>query len=212
MYRHRFIKLLLLPSLFSTIVICAVAVLLIVGVNWSLVTDNVPFHNYFFGIDGAVTNLQEVSGVVPEPSDAFDGRALAILAGVLLAAIALLALIRSMMGIINSISWTVQEMRAVDGPAKSAVQRELGQRVTVRLLVITTWAAYCFIFIKVILPFCILSSQLGFSSERSVSEGIGYVFFAMALLVLCMHLHTVMARLLLLRPRVFGGEEAILVN
>jgi hypothetical protein len=184
----------------------------IIGVNWSLIADNIPFHNYFFGAEGAVTSLQESGNVTPRPAEALDSRAFAILGGVLLAAIALLALVRSMMGIINSISWTVQEMRAVEGPAKKAVQRELGQRITVRLLVITTWAAYCFIFFKIILPFCILASQLGFSSSRSISEGVSYVFFAMTLLLVCMHLHTVMARLLLLRPRVFGGEEALLVN
>ena len=102
-----------------------------------------------------------------------------------------------------------QEELALDGsPAPS----ELGKRVTVRLLVVTTWGAYTLIFIKIILPFCILASQLGFDTEGTVTEGIGYVFFALVLLGLSVHLHTILARLFFLRPRVFGGEEAILVN
>jgi hypothetical protein len=213
MYKHRFIKLLLLPSLFSTVITSVLALAIIVGVNWSLIVEHFPFSNYFFGADGAVSSLQgatEEAIVASQPLD--GGRVVAILVGVILVIIAAVALVRSIVGIMNGISWTMQEIHAVEGPAKRTVERELGKRVTVRLLVITTWAAYTFIFVKIILPFCILASQLGFDSEHSVSEGIGYVFFALVLLGLSVHLHTIMARLLLLRPRVFGGEEAILVN
>jgi hypothetical protein len=212
MYRHRFTKLLLLPSLFSSIVSSVVAIAMIIGVNWALILDNLPFYDYFFGNDGTVTNLQGPTNEISAAGEVLDSKALLVLGGVLLAGVGLVIVVRGIVGLINSISWTMQEMHAVDGPAKRAVERELGARAGTRALVAVVWTGYVFVWIKIILPFCILASQLGFSSSSSVSEGIGYVFFALGLLLVSLHLHVIIARLLLLRPRVFGGDEALLVN
>lgn len=212
MYRNRFTKLLLLPSLFSSIVSGALAISMIIGVNWSVILDNLPFYDYFFGNDGTVTNLQGPTNEISAAGEVLDSKALVVLGGVVLAGMALAVTIRGIISLINSISWTMQEMRAVDGPAKQAVERELGKRIGARFLIAVVWVVYIFVSVKVILPFCILASQLGFSNNSSVSEGIGYVFFALGLLLISLHLHVIIARLLLLRPRVFGGDEALLVT
>lgn len=212
MYRHRFIKLLLLPSFFSSIASSVVAIAMIIGVNWSLILDNLPFYDYFFGSDGTVTNLQGPTNEISAAGEILDSRALLVLGGVVLAGLGLVMVIRGIIGLVSSISWTVQEMRAVDGPAKQAVERELGKRAGTRALVAVVWAGYVFVSVKIILPFCILASQLGFSSDSTIGEGVGYVFFALGLLLVCLHLHVIIARLLLLRPRVFGGDEALLVT
>jgi hypothetical protein len=212
MYRHRFLRLLVLPSFFSSVIGGFIAGGVVVAANWSLIHDNFPFYDYFFGYDGAVTNLRGSTGGAPVLEQAVDGRTVAILLGVLAAVVVLLVLVRGIIRLINSLFWAVQEMRAVEGPAKDVVERELGKRVGARLLIGVLWIGYVFVSIQVVLPFAILASQLAFSTDSSVGEGIGYLLFALTLLLACIHLHVVMARLLLLRPRVFGNEAVLLVS
>lgn len=213
MYQHRFIKLLLLPSLSSGIICFLLAAGILISVNWSVILDNLPLYDYFFGANGAVTHLRGASGDnVPVVGEALSSRAVTILVGALAAVIVFAILARCIISIIRSITWTMKEMHAVEGPAKRAVEHELRKRITVRFLIAGIWLVYALISVKIVLPFAILASQLGFGNDRSVTEGIGYVFFALTMLIVALHLHVVMARLLLLRPRVFGEDEALLVS
>jgi len=209
MYRHRFTGPLLSPSLFSSILCGGFTVGVIVVANWSSVLKHLLFYDYFFGKDGLVTVLQDTHGSGSAISQALTNKSLVhnatILLGAIVAGIALYIVLRVMVKLISSIAMTVKELEAVDTPAKHVVEHELGVRAGIRVLVALIWTAYMFIFIKVILPFCILASEVGFDEKSKLGEGIGYILFAFVLLFMASHLHTILARLFLLRLRVFGS-------
>lgn len=76
-------------------------------------------------------------------------------------------------------------------------------RFGIRLILLVTWLLYAEFTIHVLVPYIMALADAG-------SGGLGwladttYLLSAMGLTVVCVHLHTVMLRLVLLRPRVFG--------
>lgn len=209
MYRHRFSGPLLRPSLFSSILCGGFTVGVITIANWSAVLKHLLFYDYFFGTEGLVTVLQDSHGSGSAIGHALTNKSLmhnaTILFGAIAAGVVLYIVLRVLVKLISSITMTVKELEAVDTPAKHAVEHELEVRTGIRLLVALVWTVYMFIFIKVILPFCVLASEVGFDEKSKVGEGIGYILFAFTVLFLASHLHTILARLFLLRLRVFGS-------
>jgi hypothetical protein len=214
MYRHRLSALLLRPSPLS-FTICGLFVsIVLISVNWSAILKNLSFYDYFFGPDGLVTTLQTTQGSGSAIGHALTSKSFnhnaTIMLGAIAAGLLLYILIRLIVKMIGGISMTLREIQAVDTPAKHAVEHEMIRRAVIRFMVALVWLAYMFLFLKVILPFCIFASQVGLDQEKAIGEGIGYVLFAVVLLFLASHLHVVLARLLLLRPRVFGSEEVVI--
>lgn len=185
----------------------------IVTANWSAVLKQLLFYDYFFGKDGLVTALQETRGSGSAISQALSSKSLAhnaaILLGTIGAGIGLYVIFRLILKLIGSFSMALKEMQAVDTPAKHIVEHELEKRIGIRMLVALVWIAYMYIFIKVVLPFCILASEVGFDEKSKVGEGIGYTLFAFVLLFAATHLQVVLARLLLLKVRVFGQPPVV---
>ncbi|HEU4914580.1 MAG TPA: hypothetical protein VFT16_04220 [Candidatus Saccharimonadales bacterium] len=214
MYRHRFSVLLLRPSPLSSFV-CGIFVLaVLISSNWSSILKELSFYDYFFGSEGLVTTLKNTDGGGSAIGQALASKSfnhnITIVLGAIAAGILLYILIRLIIKMIGGISMTLREIQAVDTPAKHAVEHEIARRSAIRVLVAVLWLVYLYLFIKVVLPFCILASQVGLDDDKSIGEGIGYVLFAFLLLFVAAHMHIVLARLLLLRPRVFGSEEVVI--
>jgi uncharacterized oligopeptide transporter (OPT) family protein len=163
-----------------------------------------------------VTALEESSGSASAFREALTqpsvSRNLAILGVSVLAIVALFVIVRIILRMLSGISMTFKEFQAVESPQKSAVEHELGKRMGIRLLVLVVWTAYTFVSVKVILPFCILASEVGLDQRKDTLDAVGYVLFASAVLFATLHVHVILARLFLLRPRVFGSDAAVLVE
>lgn len=214
MYRHRFSALLLRPSPLSFSICVVFVSAALISANWSAILKNWALYDYFFGREGLVTVLRDSEGGGSAIGHALTSQSLnhnlTIIFGAIAAGVLLYFAVYLIVRMIGGISMTLREIQAVDTPAKHAVEHELLRRAAIRTLVLIIWIVYTYIFIKVVLPFCILASQVGLDDEKSISEGIGYVLFAVILLFLASHLHIVLARLFLLRPRVFGSEEVVI--
>ena len=214
MHTHRLDNLLLKPSLFSGIICTLFAATVPVAVNWTYVLKNVLFYDYFLGPDGLVTSLRNQPSGASTVSNVLASKSLGhnmlILMGALAAGLGIFLAVKIVSNLIRSVSITLKEVHAVETPAKHIVERELSRRIIIRLIVAAIWVVYTIISIKVILPFAILASQIGLSENSPISTGIYYTLFAGGLLFLALHAHVIMARLLLLKARVFGGEDAIL--
>ena len=215
MHTHKLDNLLLRPSLFSGVVCALVAIIVPIVVNWSVVLKNTTFYNYFTGPDGLVTELRHTPGTPVTVNDILASKSLghnaSIFVGALAAGVAVFIAVRIVVHLISSVSMTLKEINAVDTPAKHIVEREMERRFVIRIIVAAIWVLYILISIKAILPSAILASQNGFD-EVPVSTGIYDTLFAGSLLFFALHFHVIMLRLLVLKPRVFGGEDAVLTE
>lgn len=216
MYRRSFTGLLLRPSPLSSVVCSIFVIATLTTANWSFIHKTIPFYEYFFGPEGLVTTLQNSQGSGAAIGHALTGKSLGhnveILGGALIAGLAAYVAVRIIVRMIGGISMTLREIQAVDTPAKHEVEHQMVRRAGIRGLVALVWLAYLFLFLKVIVPFCVFASKVGLDEKNQLTDGIGYVFFAVCVLSLSTHLHVVLARLFLLRPRVFGSEEVVLTR
>jgi NADH:ubiquinone oxidoreductase subunit 3 (subunit A) len=204
--------LLLRPSVLSACLSLLAGVIILGVANGSDVLKTFFFYDYFFGSDGLVTQLQPRSGD-ESVIDAFFGSSLTfnvIIIGVaLLLGIGTYALL-ALWGRAGSTT-TMQELRAADGVSRSAMRMEFQRRLKIRLIVGIIWFIYFQISIKVLLPFCILASQVGIKALWDAS-GILYIVFALVLFATAVHVHVILLRLFALKPRVFGSKEAMLTQ
>lgn len=216
MYRHSFGNLLMRPSFLSSTFCSLFVVIALIGANWSFILSNLSLYDYFFGPDGLVTvlryNFGNQSSIGQVIGTKEGNHSVTIIVSTLAATVGLVIAVWLIIKLIGGISMTLREVHAAETPAKHAIEHDLARRAGVRFLVLVLWAAYVYIFVKVALPLCILASQVGMDSKRSVGEGVGYVLFAAAALFVAAHLHVVLARLLLLRPRVFGSEDVVITR
>lgn len=92
---------------------------------------------------------------------------------------------------------------------KKKLQREWVLKLLLRASALFAWIIFITIFMKLLLPFSVLSFQVagsgGFSFSTITTGLLGFVVLTLAL-----HLHVVFLRSVLLRPRVIGGMDDIL--
>ena len=209
-------SILLRPSLLSGAVCLLAAIAVPIIVNWSDIMDKLPFQDYFFGPYGTVTELQKMTGM--EQHVAVLGKTvtneqlhhvLTVVGLTVAIAIGLFIAVRALMHLAGTISTTLKELSAADTPAKREVEHEIGRRFIMRMVVAGVWSIYILLFFQAVVPFAILASQIGLAEGRAVNTGVYYLLFAGLLLFFTIHVHVIMMRLLLLRPRIFGGQDVI---
>ena len=209
MQRH-FTGLLLRPSLFSGSLTTLLALSIVTVSNWAYVLEHVFFYDYLFGPEGLITNINNVAATdgLHNISDFLGG---SVSYNVLILGVAVLV------GVVVYVALQVFGRFANNASAAwesihgqtNITTHDIAQRWAIRIAVAFAWMIYCLLFIKIILPFCILAAQVGIRQLWAPS-GIAYFVFGTALTWASAHMHVVFLRLVILRPRVFGGEDEIL--
>jgi len=77
-----------------------------------------------------------------------------------------------------------------------------GAHLLIRVVMLIVWIIYINIFFNQILPYCLAVTLAGLSQIASF-QGVGYILLASLVMLGAIHLHAIMLRLLLLKPRVF---------
>jgi hypothetical protein len=202
MHRPRLFTYLLTPSLTSG-TLCVLLAGVILGIfNWGSLVKRAFFYDYFFGPGGLVTTLQ---GGSSDETSLHTGLSGAVINDLLifLAALTAGALVLFVLEIIQA-----ARNRAAEAYGGQGMRREFATRLVVRTLVIAAWGAYGVVTLRLLLPFCVLAARVGIHLLWQWS-GFAYLLFGALSLMLCLHLHVVFIRLLVLRPRLFGGQEIV---
>lgn len=79
---------------------------------------------------------------------------------------------------------------------------QAGMHLAIRLVALIVWVAYINFFLHQIVPYCMAATLAGMS-QITTWQGIGFIILAAVVLVLAIHLHAIMLRLIVLRPRIF---------
>ena len=215
MNQLRLLKLLLLPSLLSWLVSGTLALLVLGVANWVYFARSPSLYGFFFGPTGFVTVLQNTpNNLAAMAETVFNApwayqaviMVIAILAG-LLVYILLEGFDHAVLGAAD----VLQDIQYSDPQGKRAVEREVSARLAVRSISLVGWVAYWLLFVQVLVPFCILTTRITID-ELSSWTGWAKIILGAGLLLVGIHLHTVFARLVTLRPRLFGGRAVLEVE
>lgn len=192
------------PSLLSLVVVVVLAFGILGVSNWSFFTYNGWVFDFFYGDHGVVTAIEHSSNALAALQQGISSSPILYSAGIALAAIG--AAVVVFVGV-RSLERGVHALRTIEA-SSAAARREGLEHAVVRIGVIAVWAVYWLFFLNIALPYCLLLSRIGAEDIMSL-QGIGLNIVALFGLIVALHLHVVLLRLLFLRPRLLGGDAYI---
>lgn len=209
MNQQRLIRLLLTPSLLSGFSVFVGAIIVLAVSGWAYISRQQLFYDALFGPFGVATAMLRApdffavfrTNVLNNPLT-YDAMILvcAILIGFLV-----FTILESLGRIARESSVLWYEFHTHSPEARSAMFETL-VRLMVRCISFAAWVTYVLVFVAIMLPFCILLLQAGIDAlGMSQLSGAGACLLALAYLTVSLHVHIVLIRLSVLRPRLFGG-------
>lgn len=119
----------------------------------------------------------------------------------------------TIMAISQSVSETETDVKTLGyvHARKALVERSMLVRIAIRLGAILGGGIYIWVFIRFLLPFSVYSSRVGLGNLSDVSGWV-YLLIGFVVLALSMHLCVIIARLVMVRPRVFGSWDSLLLD
>ncbi|HSX30597.1 MAG TPA: hypothetical protein VLE99_01650 [Candidatus Saccharimonadales bacterium] len=180
--------------------------------NWAFITNNVLLYKYYFGPSGLVGEVHPATTLTSLwhslTSHTVIRDALSYLF-ILLIAVAIFSALEGGGRVATELSDEAGMLRDAKMRHLRFLAPELWLRATVRMAVAVLWTIYIVIFVGRILPFCITQSRVGIATIGHAGQA-RHIVLSYAILLTALHLHIVFVRLILLRPRVFGGADILL--
>lgn len=180
--------------------------------NWSYISPHSGLYDYLFGPYGLVTVLQNSSNALSAVNGVFSSPAaynVAVAAFAILIGLLVYVFLEGMDHIAADTTGALHEAAYVsDAAAQKTLKHEVKLRAGLRLITLLIWICYLIFFARVIVPFCIIVARIG-NTQLLSADTIISVLSGALVLFLAFHVHTIFMRLLVLRPRLFGGENVV---
>lgn len=212
MNQSRFTRLLIRPSTASLITGVGLSLLVIVISGFTYATKNNLFYDYLFGAGSSTTLIETSRSTIALFNETVFGNTLLnkLLFFVFWMAIGLIVYV-FLSGIgsgVSSAEHTIEESNFVHAQ-KLKMGSELGLKVVLHIIGAGLLLVFLFLFFKILLPFGVLCSRI-LAGDLSNLNGWLYALLGFTVLLTSFHIGTMLIRFLLLRPRIFGGNEEIL--
>ena len=209
----RLFALLFQPSLFSFVASVFISVAVLGVANWSYATQNPVLYDYLYGAQGLTTRLEESSDAFAAMAKSLSAQYITYELIVFIAAIVVglivYAILQSISHLLIGATYAYMEVQGAPKSNRLSVGMEIGARLFIRLASLVAWFLYWIFWSKVLFPFCIIASGLVFA-DLFADWVWAYGLLALFGMIAGLHVHVVFARLLLLKPRVFGGQNDIM--
>ncbi|MET1033155.1 MAG: hypothetical protein ABWX94_01515 [Candidatus Saccharimonadales bacterium] len=213
MHKSRLASILLGPSLLSATVSTLLSVLVLGIASWSYIKPDNGFYDYLFGPYGLTTVLQNSTNALSAVNGVFSSPAaynVAVALFALFIGLLVYVFLEGMDHVATKTSNAFQEVELIsDQVIKKRAEHQAELRLGLRLATLVVWIMYLIFFARVIVPFCILIARLDTTQYLLTWHNVIAPLIGLALLLISMHVHVICMRLLVLRPRMFGGESVI---
>lgn len=198
------------PSLLSSSVTLVLSSAILTVAGWSYVKPDSGLHDYLFGPYGLTTILQNSSNALTAVNGALSGSTAYNIA-VAVVALFVGLLVYVFLGGINHIkdktTDALDEVELIsDENLKKQAERRAEIRLGFRLATLTVWIVYLILFARVIVPACLLVARLDTAHYILTWRNVAMSLAGLGILLVAMHIHVILMRLLALRPRLFGGD------
>ncbi len=184
--------------------------LIIGGASWTYLKQDSSMYDYLFGPYGLTTILQNstnalsaVNGIFSSPS-AYN---VAVALFALFIGLLVYVFLEGMDHVAAKTTGALQEVELISDEAiKKEAEHQAEIRLGLRIATLVVWILYLIFFARVITPFCILVARLDTSQYLFTWTNVFSILAGLGILLLSMHVHVIFMRLLVLRPRMFGGD------
>jgi hypothetical protein len=211
-YQARLTSLLLSPSLLSFSLSAFGSLLILSVANWSYISPSSSLHNYIFGPYGLTTVLEKSSNALSAINGVFSSpTAYNVVVPIFALFIGLIVfvILEGMDHFTDEATGHVDEVVNInDSEVKKEMKKEVKLRAGLRAATMLAWFIYLLFFARVLVPFAILLGRID-TTHLWTGENIWRSLAAFGLLWLGFHIQVIFLRLIVLRPRVFGGDQVI---
>jgi len=206
MKQSRLLFILLRPSVASFFCTSIFAGATLLGASWTYLKTQSFFSIYLSGEYNLRTLLSEINTAVGHTLDKILSYNILVIGAAILAGLIVYVLLQSLTHMHEEISSSFSQIEYANQDKNSA-EKELRRRIGLRVATTVTWLLYAFVFFDIIVPYtaAIVTKN---SMHLSVLDSM-YNLLTFVGLWLATHIHIIFLRLLLLRPRVFGGQHII---
>jgi hypothetical protein len=213
MLQGRLIGVLLRPSIVSGVICGTASLTLLLLSAWENLTHNSIFHNFFVGqngIEAAVTEFNRNLGasVSAQLAQPWIYNVI-ILLGAIAIAVAIYVILQFATRMTNSFVHTADIAEHSSQAIKHAMAVEIGSRILVRIILAVIWFFYIQLALAILVPLCIVVGKDGILNMTSISGLLECLLAGLGLFTI-LHINVILLRLLLMRPRAFGGTYVIM--
>lgn len=210
----RSVLILLRPSLLSGVFSTVTTVAFLGVTSWAFITHNPAFRTYFLGPDGLTVALRDAPFRVDTISrDLFAqgvGRNILSYVFIFLIVIVVFTMLEVAVAAAGGLSAVLSDLRSASTRRFTQLQRTIWTRIVCRVLVAAVWLAYIAVFLSSIVPFCVSETRYGIATSASNPSHLEFVAIAVVVALAALHAHIILARMLVLRLRIFGGTASLL--
>lgn len=212
MKQLRFTGLMLKPSLMSAAFCLAIAGIILAVSAISFSVKSGLLYDYLLGPNSSSQLIEISRGAFEAFSQTVFGnpllnKILFLVFWMVIGLVVYLALTGIGTGV-SSANETVQEIQYASSH-KKRLDEDLKFRIILRVVALLLWFLYAVFFFKIFAPFSILAGHI---AVGNLGEPLGWFYGLISIVVLTvsLHLHVVLTRFLMLRPRLIGGWDDIL--
>jgi hypothetical protein len=197
---------LITPSPSSFILSCLFASLVLLGSSWSALRAQpmlAPFLSGDYSFSRLLHDINEALSSVFSSDLSYN---IAVIIFAALFGLCVYFTVVSIRRVVSDARITLQEIGYSDPRGKENLERSVVLRVGLRAATAFIWFCYLLLFLRVFLPLC--ASLVDKGSATASFSPTGSLLALVILLAGC-HLHVIFARLLALRPRLFGLQDVL---
>jgi len=212
MQRLRLAFIFIRPSVFSFTATLIASGVIIAAISWSYIVSMPAVQDYFFGKNGASTVLAKAPDVFSALRTVFFSQPSSYNVFILFGAIAIGLIVYLILQLFTRAATDVSslwhQVATAQGETKKDIEQEIELRIGFRAGTLALWIGYIIVFVKLLLPYIILIEQFGVTNFATAT-GWWYGLLGFGLLAASLHVHIIFLRSMLLRPRVFGGQNLL---
>lgn len=214
MRRLRFVGILIQPSLSSLVLCLTASALLLVVSSISYNAQSGFLYDFIFGPDSSVDLIESGRSTFDAIYQTAFGNPLlnkiVFFAFWCLVGLVVYFLLTGAGKTTSVISDTAHQLHYFNA-RKKQFEQELGLRLIIASIAVLFGLIYSVFFIRTLLPFSVLCGRIGVGSLNTLSGWL-YTMAGFAVLALSLHIFIVTLRLLLMRPRLYGGGDDVIEN
>jgi hypothetical protein len=215
MNRLQFTAILLKPSVSSSIIVAVVSLLMIIVSLWVYSLKTGLLYEYLLG-PGSSAQLLETSetSIIGMQEAVFGNDALntvMLYAFWMLIGIGVYLVINGLQMSYEATDRILRQKHYVNH-RKQMLEKSFSHRILLRGFVTMIWFIYSVIYFRVIVQFVALTSTSALRETASAPLEWWYLIIAFIVSVVSLHLHVILLRLFLLRPRVINGWEDVMIE
>ncbi len=181
--------------------------------GWLYISDNQIFYNYLFGAYGLYNYFWQDTVALSDWYRSFLHSSamyyLIVGAAAICAGLIVFTLMQIGSVLRRGVTLLWRETHSQNG-AHQGLVKYLLYRLGLRIITIAGWVVYSVFFVGTLVSIPIVGNQAGIELFRK-GDWTGIFFCLGAFLFFCviLHMHIIFGRLVFLRPRIFGGGQAI---